>query len=387
MLSAFRFAQTPVIHFGLGKIKMLPELIASYGTEVLIVTGASSFTMTRQWVMLQERLQQAGISFHLYSVDREPDPAMIDGAVRTFSDRPIRVVAAVGGGSVLDAGKAIAAMWGKTESVKTYLEGVGDRQPEGATLPFIAVPTTAGTGSEVTKNAVISEVGPTGFKKSLRHDHYVPRMALIDPELAVSAPPELTARSGMDAFTQLLEAYVSTNAGAMTDMVAWEGLRYVKKSLLRAYREGRDLDARSDMSYAALLSGLALANAGLGTVHGFASSLGGRFDIPHGVICGTLMAGVNRLTLERLSKEEVAYEKYVRVGALFSGHPGKSREYYAHFLIDLIGEWTEVLQIPRLGAYGVQLEDLPAIAHRTGNKYNPVVLTPQELQAVLEERL
>lgn len=387
MLSAFRFAHTPAIHFGLGKIKILPGLIAAYGSEVLIITGVSSFTATRQWNMLQERLRQAHITSHHYTVDREPDPAIIDGAVRNFSDRPIGVIAAIGGGSVLDAGKAIAAMWGRTESVKTYLEGVGGRQPDGATLPFVAVPTTAGTGSEATKNAVISEVGPAGFKKSLRHDNYVPRMALIDPELAVSASPELTARSGMDAFTQLLEAYLSTNAGAMTDMLAWEGLRYVRKSLLRACREGRDLDARSDMSYAALLSGLALANAGLGTVHGFASSLGGRFDIPHGVICGTLMAAVNRLTLERLSKEEVAYEKYVRVGALFSGHTGKSRDYYAHFLIDLIEEWTEALQIPRLGAYGVRPEDLPSIAQQTGNKYNPAALTPGELHSVLEKRL
>lgn len=387
MLSAFRFAQTPAIHFGLGKIKTLPDVVAGYGKEVLIVTGASSFTKTRQWGMLQERLQNAAIAFHHYTVDREPDPAIIDGAVRTFSDLPIHVVVAIGGGSVLDAGKAIAAMWGKADSVKNYLEGVGDQQPDGATLPLIAVPTTAGTGSEATKNAVISEVGPTGFKKSLRHDNYVPCVALLDPELTLNVPPELTARSGMDAFTQLLEAYLSTNAGAMTDMMAWEGLRYLKKSLLRAYREGRDMDARSDMAYAALLSGLALANAGLGTVHGFASSIGGRFDIPHGVICGTLMAGVNRITLTRLSKEEVAYEKYVRVGALFSGLTGKSREYYAHFFVDLIEEWTEILHIPRLGAYGLQPEDLPAIAQQTSNKYNPVVLTPQELQSVLEKRL
>lgn len=387
MLSAFSFAQTPIIHFGLGKIKALPELIQPFGTHVILLTGASSFTDTRQWTLLRERLNNANLNFYHYVVDREPSPEVIDRAVRQYAGQPIGCVVAIGGGSVLDAGKAIAAMWGKSDSVKDYLEGIGHKEPDGRTLPFIAAPTTSGTGSEVTKNAVLSEVGVQGFKRSLRHDHYVPKIALIDPELAMGASPELTACSGMDAFTQLLEAYLSTNASSFTDMIAWEGLRYIKRSLLRAYREGRDLDARLDMAYASLLSGLALANAGLGTVHGFASSLGGRFSIPHGVICGTLMGSVNKYTFSRLFKDDVAFEKYANVGALFSGQIGKSHESYARYLIELIEEWTSLMKIPKLSDYGVQAADLPLIAEQTSNKNNPIELSIEDRLAILQERL
>lgn len=387
MPSPFQFSRTPSIHFGLGKIRVLPELLKPYGPELLVVTGKGALLRSRQWEQLQERLRGANLRCHHYSVVGEPNPQVVDRAVEEFAAENIGSIVAIGGGSVLDAGKAIAAMWGKKESVRAYLEEVGDKEHDGSTLPLFAIPTTGGTGSEATKNAVLSEVGPDGFKRSLRHDHFVPRFAVIDPELAMTVPPEVTARSGMDAFTQLLESYLSTHASGLTDMVAWEGLRYVKRSLLRASREGRDLDARSDMAYAALLSGISLANAGLGTVHGYASSLGGRFPIPHGVVCATLMGPVNRITFSHLSKDSPAFERYANVGALFAGHSDRSRDYYGRFLINLIAEWTEELNIPRLGEFGVTAEDLPAIAENTGNKYNPVTLTAEERLRVLEERL
>ena len=387
MLRSYQFASTPHVLFGIGEINNLPNLLSSFGKEVLIVTGRKSFLKSKHWGALKTKLSERGIKWHQYTVKGEPTPETIDLCVRKMADFPLSCVVAIGGGSVLDAGKAIAAMWGKKKSVQDYLEGVGSRKPDGTKLPFIAVPTTAGTGSEATKNAVISQVGKGGFKKSLRHDLYVPNYALIDPELALGTPAAITARCGMDAFTQLLEAYLSTNASPMTDLVAWEGLRFIKRSLIRAYREGRDLDARTDMAYAALLSGIALANAGLGTVHGFASSVGGRFAIPHGVVCATLMGPVNRKTLSKLSKSKVAFDKYAKVGDLFSKKIGKSRKYYARFLIELIEEWTELMEIPRLGTFGVRAKDLPAIAEKTGNKYNPVSLNLEERLAVLKERL
>ena len=200
----------------------------------------------------------------------------------------------------MDAGKAIAAMLPLHEPVKNYLEGVGTRSHPGVKLPFIAVPTTAGTGSEAAKNAVLSETGEKGYKRSLRHNNFVPNVAVIDPILTLSCPPATTAASGMDAFTQLLESYLSTAGNPITDALAYEGLRQVSGNLLHAFRSGDDLNARIGMALAAFLSGLTLTNAGLGLVHGFAASIGGYFPIAHGVICSSMMPAVNRVTVRRL---------------------------------------------------------------------------------------
>jgi len=248
---------------------------------------------------------------------------------------------------------------------------------------------TSGTGSEATKNAIISEVGPQGFKKSLRHDHFVPDMAILDPELTLGCPSEITSTSGMDCFTQLTEAFLSDKASEYTDSFARLGLKAIKSSLVRSVRNGEDITARTDMSYAALNSGICLANAGLGTVHGFASTIGGRYNIPHGLICGTLMAVTNRVNVRelRVSSGNHALKKYAGLGKLFLDTEGKSDDYYIDGFIDYLYEMTSDLQLPGLAGFGLEERDIEEICAQTGNKNNPVALSQENLVEILHERI
>lgn len=388
MTDAFSFAPTPQLYFGAGKISMLPSAVKTFGPKVLLVTGAHAFTSSKHGQDLLTQLQTSSIEVKLQAIAKEPTPAMIDEAVKKFSGMIPDVVVAIGGGSVLDAGKAIASMLPLNEPVKDYLEGVGTKPAHpGVKVPFIAVPTTAGTGSEATKNAVLSETGEHGYKRSLRHNNFVPNIAIIDPVLTISCPASITASSGMDAFTQLLESYLSTAANPMTDALALEGLKHISHSLRRAYRDGEDLEARTGMAMAAYLSGVTLANAGLGLVHGFASSIGGYFKIPHGVICSALMASANKVTIRKLRGQKtngMALAKYAAVGRMFSGLRDRSEEYYTDFLLDLIGTWTHEMNIPSLREGGVTSADIERIIKITDNKNNPVALDQDEMWEVLE---
>ncbi len=235
------------------------------------------------------------------------------------------MVIAIGGGSVMDAGKAISAMVLQNDSVMAYLEGVGEgKQHNGLKVPMIAVATTSGTGSEATKNAVLSQVGENGFKKSLRHDNFVPNVAILDPELMVTCPQSVTVASGLDALTQLLGAYVSTKATPLTDALALSGIEHFKEGFMGVCSGlSKDTQMRGHMAYASLMSGIVLANAGLGIVHGFASSVGGYFDIPHGVVCGTLLGEAVKLNIQLMNQDKDRYnealKKYAKVGSILTG--------------------------------------------------------------------
>lgn len=387
MSAPFHFAPTPDIHFGSGKLSMLPSIIAKYGRHVLIVTGQRSFMASPHWARLQEGLHQHGILFHVYKVEKEPTPDLIDRCTQQQFGKPIEVVVAIGGGSVLDAGKAISAMLPLGEPVRLYLEGIGIQEHSGKKLPFIAVPTTAGTGSEATKNAVLSEVGPGGFKKSLRHPQFVPNVALLDPELTLHCPKSITAASGMDAFTQLLESFLATQENPLTDSLAKEGLRLVANSLLPCYDHGQtDIESRSRLLMASHLSGITLANAGLGVVHGFASSIGGFYEIPHGVICSTLMHPANVVTVRKLRAEKsnaAAMEKYAEAGRIITQQTGKSSDYYTDALLETIAQWSDYLQLPKLSTFDVKQEEIAHIVAVTDNKSNPAKLTQDEMAEVL----
>lgn len=388
-MNAFAIAPTPQLHFGPGSISVLPSTIKSFGSRPLLITGARSFLSSTDNLTVMEELKVKGFAFEHASINHEPTPAMIDAIVNRYSPNAPDVVVAIGGGSVLDAGKAISAMLPINEPVKEYLEGVGKKLPHpGIKVPFIAVPTTSGTGSEATKNAVLSETGPGGYKKSLRHNNFVPDVAIVDSLLSVSCPPAITASSGMDAFTQLLESYVSTAANPITDALAYKGLRLISDSLLAAYHDGTDIEARSNMALAAYLSGITLANAGLGLVHGFASSIGGYFDIPHGTICSSLMAAANTATIRRLRSDknntEATLKKFAAVGRLFSETRDMPDDYYVDALLALLENWTIQLKIPPLMQYGILPADYVRIVDITDNKNNPVPLSRDEMTEVLD---
>jgi alcohol dehydrogenase len=393
-ITEFSISRLPRIEFGSGTLAKLPTIARGYGTRALLVTGAGSLKNSPVWPAVTNGLKAQNISWLHLAVQGEPSPQMVDEAVRGLCDESIDMVIGIGGGSALDAAKAIAGLLKPGNSVMDHLEGVGPELPyTGPTTPFIAVPTTAGTGSEATKNAVLSVQGAKGFKKSFRDEKLVAEYALVDPDLLATCPSIVIAANGMDAFTQLLESYVSSRAAPLTDSLAWGGMKAARDGLQALYADAGDAAARERMAYAALVSGITLAQVGLGSVHGLAAPLGAFFPIPHGVACGTLVATATRVNIETLRAREPghpALEKYAQVGRLLS-RQGQLGQDAAHAtLIDTLEVWTSALQLPRLAHYGVTQADIPRIvAHSRGSsmKTNPVRLEDSEIAAILTARI
>lgn len=390
MIPSFTFFSLPVIQFGAGKRDVMPAIAKEFGSEVLLLTGSSSFHNDGHGEEIINDFKEAGINLFRESIVKEPSPDIVDGIVKKHKESNIDVVVAIGGGSVMDAGKAISAMIPVEHGIKRYLEGIGDLEHPGTKVPFIAMPTTSGTGSEVTKNAVISEIGDEGFKKSLRHDKFIPDYAIIDPELMLTCPARLTAVSGMDAFSQLLESYLSTQSNPFTDALALQGLKQIKRSLLRAFLEGEhNLEVRSGMAFAAMFSGIALANAGLGLVHGIASPLGGYYDIPHGAVCGSLMAPVFSRTIDKLVEDQKnpAYQKMLIVSKIFADFKYKEEKEFLMSFKEKLAHITKVLEIPRLSEFGMEEESIEKIAQNSSHKYHPVTFSNDELVEILSKSL
>ena len=396
---AFALGRIPRITFGAGTVAQVPAITAAHGSRVLLVTGGRSLAASGHRDALLAGLANAGLT-HAgeVTVPDEPSPAVIDGAVALNRTAGVDVVLAVGGGSVLDAGKAIAGLLRSGAAVVDHLEGLpGFRPYDGTPVPLVAVPTTAGTGSEATRNAVISERGPAGYKRSFRDERLVAADAVIDPDLLAGADPVRIAANGMDATTQLLEAYVSTKAGPVTDALALAGLEAARDGLLawHADPDGPGAPAaRSRMAYAALLSGICLAHAGLGGVHGLASPLGAQLPIPHGIACGTTLSGItaaNVAALEARTPGSPALHRYATLGRLMAGLPETTPDAEARAaLVTELRRWTAALAIPGLGHYGLDEAGIPAIVadgRGSSMKTNPVVLTDEELTAVLRAAL
>jgi len=390
MVSSFRFTRLPQIIFGCGKLPEIQSVITNHGSSVILFTGKQSFMKSSYGELLIDALEGKKVRYKHIIIPGEPSPEMIDQIVFDCSGDEYASVIAIGGGSVIDAGKAVSAMMYKTGSVNEFLEVIGNKEHAGTKLPFIAVPTTSGTGSEATKNAVLSKIGKDGFKRSLRHDNFVPDVALIDPELTISCPADITAASGMDCLTQLTEAFLSDKSNEYTDALALEGLKQIRNSLKECFLDCGNIKARTGMSFAALTSGICLANAGLGVVHGFASSVGGMYNIPHGLVCGTLMAVSNDVTvrkLRRASDSGFALKKYAALGRLFLEEKGKSDKYYTDGFIEYLHQTTQDLELAGLREYGVDEKDIDIICSTTDNKNNPAKLDAGELAEILHRRL
>lgn len=378
----FEFATAARVIFGDGAIREVAPAAKQMGSRALLVTGRSAERAAALIAELPGCMP--------FPTDGEPTLELVRQGVRVAREHACDMVIAFGGGSAIDAGKAIAALLPNSGEPLDYLEVIGRGKPlERSSAPLIAAPTTAGTGSEVTRNAVLAST-ENKVKASLRSVSMLPRLAVVDPELTFDLPPALTAATGLDALTQLIEPYVSIRANPMTDLFCLEGMRRVSRSLARAWRDGRDREARTDMSLASLWGGMSLANAGLGVVHGFAAPVGGMFPAPHGAVCAALLAsGIdgNIRALRARAPESDALGRYQTVARTLTAKPDARPEDAAEWVTGLCA----TLRIPRLSAYGMREEDVPVLvekaAHASSMKANPIPLTPDELTAVLARAL
>jgi alcohol dehydrogenase class IV len=385
-VSPFEFSSAGRIVFGSGSAKSLGERARRLGTRALWVTGK---TRTRV-AALEAQLQQAGIELEPISIAGEPRVEDAQRAVEVGRRVGAQLVIACGGGSVLDLGKAAAALLANPRDPYDFLEVVGRGRPlEVPALPLIALPTTAGTGAEVTKNAVLASA-QHGVKASLRHDSMLPAVALLDPELTLSVPPAVTAATGLDALTQCLEPFVSCQHNPLTDALALEGMKRGARALRRAFHDGADLSAREDMALCSLFGGLALANAKLGAVHGFAAPIGGQFVAPHGAVCARLLPLVMQANVAALgarAPHSPILQRFDQVARVLTGSADAGHADGIAFVIEL----TRELAVPSLATYGVSNADIPSLVAKaelaSSMKGNPITLTTAELTQVLERAL
>lgn len=383
-MSAFEFATANRIIFGAGKLNELGKQIEGNARRLFLVTGQSSDAIPR----VRKLLAQLDVTVTEFQVHGEPTIPIIRAGVE--SAREHDMVIGVGGGSVLDTGKALAALVTNPGDVLDYLEVIGKGQPlVNAPLPYIAIPTTAGTGSEVTRNAVI-ESSQQNLKVSLRNPLMLPRLALVDPELTYDLPPEITASSGLDSLTQLIEPFVSVKANAMTDAICREGIHHAARSLHRAYENSDDKEAREGMSLAALFGGLALANAALGAVHGFAGPLGGMLHAPHGALCARLLPLVMETNIQALQTrqpENPTLKRYEEIAKILTGDNSAT----AHDGVRWTNQLVNDLKIPGLAKYGMDATQFPEAVEKTlkasSFKGNPIPLKEDELIEILEKAL
>jgi alcohol dehydrogenase class IV len=381
----FEFATASKIIFGNNSFGKVPEVILSTGNNVFLVTGKNS----KRAELLADKIKQKKGNVIIYSVETEPTTSLIEDAVNIARAEGCNTIAGLGGGSVIDSAKAIAAMVPNKGWLLDYLEVIGLGKPLVETpLPCIAIPTTAGTGAEVTKNSVIKSVEHK-VKVSLRSDKMYPSVAVVDPVLTYSMLPALTASTGMDALTHLLETFVSNQSNPFIDMICREGMQRISSSLLNAFKNSNDAVARENMAMAGMFGGIALANVKLGAVHGFAGPMGGMYPIPHGEVCASLLPAVLEVNIATIKKHKHfgLLDKFEEIARIFSGNYKANADNGVECITKLVSE----LNIPRLATFGLTTDDFPELVLNAKNsssmKGNPVVLSEDELYSILGKSL
>jgi alcohol dehydrogenase class IV len=382
----FEFATAQRIVFGPATLSQAGGIAASFGRRALVVMGSSQARAQS----LIDQLLAGNIAIETMHVSGEPTVALAQRGAQLARDAGCDLVISIGGGSAIDCGKAIAALATNAGDLFDYLEVIGKAQPiSQMPLPFIAIPTTAGAGTEATRNAVLTSPAHK-MKVSLRSPMMLPKVALVDPQLTHDLPPNVTAATGMDALSQLIEPYVSLRANPMTDALCREGIVRVARSLRQAVEQADDAGAREDMSLAALFGGMALANAGLGAVHGFASPIGGMFPAPHGAVCARLLPGVIEVNVKALREREPAspvLKRYDEVAQWLIGNSKATAFDAAQWLREL----SAALKIQPFSAYGMREEDVPDVVQKaavaSSMQANPIKLTEAELSSILRDAL
>jgi alcohol dehydrogenase class IV len=379
---SFEFATATRVLFGAGRLADAPEVVRALGgRRVMMVTGSTP----ARAAPLREGLDKLGLSTVLFRVEGEPTLELAREGTATAIAAGCDTVVALGGGSVLDAGKAIAALAANGGDPLDYLEVIGRGRPlTQPSVPLVAIPTTAGTGSEVTRNAVLGSKEEK-VKASLRSPLMLPRVAIVDPELLVGTPRPVIASSGLDALSQLIEPFLSARANPLTDALAREGMRRSARSLRRAALEDFDAAAREDLALASLFGGLCLANAGLGAVHGFAAPMGGMFAAPHGAVCAALLPAsleVNLRALRTRAPENPSLARFQEIAELLTGRAGAKPEEASTWVTEL----CQALRVPGLRYYGLTEAEMPRLVEKarvaSSMKANPLVLTDEELTEI-----
>jgi alcohol dehydrogenase class IV len=382
----FEFATAAKILFGAGKLNTIGEIIAGMGDSILVVYGVPTEIRDR----ISDLLELTGRSVEFIHISSEPSVEDLQNSIAFARHLSANLVIGIGGGSAIDTAKATAALLSNPGEVTDYLEVIGLNKPLiFPSIPVIAIPTTAGTGAEVTKNAVVA-VPSKHVKVSLRSPYLFPEIALVDPELTLSMPPQVTASTGLDALTQLIEPYTCNSPNPLTDALCLEGIRHLANSLLAAYQNGKALTARVDMSLASLFSGLALANAKLGAVHGLAGPIGGMISAPHGAICARLLPLVMEVNLQALTlraPHHPSINRYAEIGRLLSGKSGADQEAAVRWVIDICKQ----MHIQPLSAYGLTENQFAVIIERakqsSSMRGNPITLSDEELRNILRRAL
>ena len=380
----FEFSTANRIIFGPGKLQQVGKLSSKLGMKALIVNGID---ISRTGNLLRE-LDDYGIKHTLFSINHEPSIKKIRDGKNFARSENCDLVISIGGGSAIDGGKAISAMLTNKGDLIDYLEVIGQGKPlVNPPVPFIAIPTTAGTGAEVTKNAVIYSPEHR-VKVSLRHTKMLPDIALIDPNLTISLPPEITASTGLDALTQVIEPYVSKKANPITDSICREGIARCARSLRIAFNDGKNISARIDMSIVSLFGGLSLANSKLGAVHGIAGPFGGMFDVPHGAICARLLPFVMRENVYALKARDPnndALYRYDEIAKLLTGNKDACAMDGVTLLMDMINSFG-ILPLSTYGDIDTELCSLIQKAKNASSmKGNPIDLTETELENIIRQ--